>query len=419
MSTGFNAGIDSSDVVFSYGEEVVWNTLPAVQFQAIRLLSESLSETKSRTRPPEIRADGQAAHALTTQVSAAGSIGLGFSLGTYDDLLGGMLGDTLSTALAIDDATNDMDGVLNVEASGNPGFTSSVTDKFNDIKVGQWIRTFGWIASSGANNGIFRVLSVTTGASAAIQVYATEGDAANIIDETPASGTQGIRGQFMRNGVEFRSWYFQKTLAAALYLTYPGSYITGGTMTAELGGFFQGTLEVLSASEQNLTSDQSTGAVLDAPSGRVIDTVAGISNLFVGGAITSIIQSLSLNMTKENARGQYGIGNLDSNGDPTAAGMGRGTMTVSGALSIYFNDFTQYQLYKDETDTIISFRAFDNTDAGYIITLPAATLVNPSIVAGGPDTDIVANFELEGNPLELDAADGAFTVQIDKIPAAL
>jgi hypothetical protein len=68
MSTGFNAGIDSSDVIVRYGEEVTWNTVPAIAFQEIRLTGESLSEQKTRTRPEEIKADGFVSHALTTQV---------------------------------------------------------------------------------------------------------------------------------------------------------------------------------------------------------------------------------------------------------------------------------------------------------------------------------------------------------------
>jgi hypothetical protein len=66
MSTGFNAGIDSSDVIVRYGEEVTWNTVPAIAFQEIRLTGESLSEQKTRTRPEEIKADGFVSHALTT-----------------------------------------------------------------------------------------------------------------------------------------------------------------------------------------------------------------------------------------------------------------------------------------------------------------------------------------------------------------
>jgi hypothetical protein len=99
MSTGFNAGIDSSDVIVRYGEEVTWNTVPAIAFQEIRLTGESLSEQKTRTRPEEIKADGFVSHALTTQVQASGGINFALSYGTYDDMLSSLLNSSFSSSL--------------------------------------------------------------------------------------------------------------------------------------------------------------------------------------------------------------------------------------------------------------------------------------------------------------------------------
>jgi len=223
---------------------------------------------------------------------------------------------------------------------------------------------------------------------------------------------QCIRGSMLRNGTTINSYYFQKELASNLFLNYAGSYITGGSLSAQIGNFMEGSFEFLVKSESKATSDSSTGAVTDAPDGRVIDTVAGFSNLEQNDtAIAAVVQGISINITKENARAQFGLGSAN------AQGMGRGTISVNGSVTVYFTNFTLYDLYKAETDTVISFRAFDDEDQGYIITLPAATLMNPEIVAGGPDTDVVSEFELEGNPIELAAADGPFTIQIDKIPA--
>ena len=86
-TSGFNAGLDSSDAVLSYAKESTYATDPATPFQKIRLTGEGFTETKSRTRPNEIDAKGQASAALTTQVEASGSLNFGVSYGTYDDLL--------------------------------------------------------------------------------------------------------------------------------------------------------------------------------------------------------------------------------------------------------------------------------------------------------------------------------------------
>ena len=197
-----------------------------------------------------------------------------------------------------------------------------------------------------------------------------------------------------------------------MFLVYAGAYVSDGNLTAQVGGFLEGTFNFLCASEASGTSTASTGGPSDAPTGRVIDTVAGFSQLEVNDvAIAAVVQGISWNVTKNNARAQYGLG---ASG---AQGMARGTIDVGGTMSVYFTDFTLYTLYKDETDQTISFAALDDLGQGYIFTLPGVTLMNPQVVAGGPDTDVVSEFELEGNEGSGDYA--GVIMQIDKIPAAI
>ena len=53
-TTDYNAGIDSSDLVISTFPEAAWGDDPVDDFVAMRILSETLSETKTRNRPAEI-----------------------------------------------------------------------------------------------------------------------------------------------------------------------------------------------------------------------------------------------------------------------------------------------------------------------------------------------------------------------------
>jgi hypothetical protein len=415
MSTGFNAGIDSSDVIVRYGEEVVWNTVPAIAFQEIRLTGESLSEQKTRTRPEEIKADGFVSHALTTQVQASGGINFALSYGTYDDMLASLLNSSFSSDLAITSVATT--GVITVYDGGTTplpnlggaGFATNDTSLFDNVVAGQWIRVSGY---ANANDGLYRVTAVDT-VNDEIQVSQTAGNGANMVDADASTGAEvNIQGSYVRNGVEFRSFYIEKQLSASLFLFYSGSYISDGNLNAQVGGFLEGTFNFLSASETSGTSTAGTGGPVAAPTGRVIDTVAGFSQLEVNDtAISAVVQGISWTVTKNNARAQYGLGQAD------AQGMARGTIDVSGTMSVYFTDFTLYALYKNETDQIISFAALDNNGEGYIFTLPGVTLMNPTVVAGGPDTDVVSEFELEGN--EGSGVYAGVIMQIDKIPAAI
>ena len=418
MSTNYNAGLDSSDVIVRYQEEATWSTDPAGTFTELRLTGESLSEQKTRTRPEEIKADGFVAHALTTQVQASGGINFALSYGTYDDLLEGLLNaDTgagfADTELAIQSVATT--GIITTETTlpnlTGIGFTTNSASLFDSVVPGMWIRVSGYTAGAAVNNGLYRVTAVDT-VNDEIQVSATAGNGPNLTDGQSSSGSEvNIQGAVIRNGTQFRSYFIEKQLAAALFLKYAGSYISDGNLSAQVGGYLEGAFNFLCASELNATSTSAAGNNA-APTGRVIDTVAGFQQLEVNDtAISAVVQGISWNVTKNNARAQYGLGN------DAAQGMARGTIDVSGTMSVYFTDFTLYQLYKNETDQLVSFAALDNTGAGYIFTLPGVTLMNPQIVAGGPDTDIVSEFELEGN--EGSGVYAGVIMQIDKIPAPI
>lgn len=413
MSTGFNAGIDSSDVIVRYGEEVTWNTVPAVAFQEIRLTGESLSEQKTRTRPEEIKADGFVSHALTTQVQASGGINFALSYGTYDDLLAGLLNSSFSADLAITSVatTAIITSSLSLPNLTGQGFSTNNATLLDSVVAGQWIRVSGFTASAGASNGLYRVTAVDT-TNNEIQVSATAGNGPSQVADASTGSEVNIQGSYVRNGVAFRSFYIEKQLSASLFLFYSGSYISGGTLNAQVGGFLEGSFDFLCASEANGVATASTGGPTAAPTGQVIDTVAGFQQLEVNDtAISAVVQGISWTVTKNNARAQYGLGQA------AAQGMARGTIDVSGTMSVYFTDFTLYTDYKNETDRIVSFAALDNLGQGYIFTLPGVTLMNPQVVAGGPDTDIVSEFELEGN--EGSGVYAGVIMQIDKIPAAI
>lgn len=421
MTTGYNAGIDSSDVTVSFIEEVTWNVVPTTPtFQYVRLTGEGLSETKSRARPGEIRASGDAAHAITQQVEAGGTLNFAFSYGTYDEwLCASINADSFPADLAITSvATTGIITAYDGSTTALPnltgaGFATNNATLLDSVAAGQWIRVSGY---GNATDGLFRVTAVDT-TNNEVQVSQTEGNGANIVDASASTGSEvNIQGSFVRNGTTVNTFQIEKQLAAALFLNYGGCYVTSTNISAQVGNFMEGSFEFFAAQEAKGTTTLSTGGTpTAAPSGNVIDTVAGFQKLEVGGAaIAAVAQGIDFTINKEGARGQYGLGSA------AAQGLGRGTITVNGTLSIYFTDFTLYDLYKNETDSLVSFAAIDQAGDGYIFTMPAATLMNPAIVAGGPDTDVVSEFELEGNPAPAsDTVYSGVTLQIDKIPAAI
>jgi hypothetical protein len=375
-TSGFQAGIEANDVELSYGKETVWGQKPAVAFQAVRMTSESFAGSKTRQRPEEIRQDAQASAAITTQEQATAGITLALSYGTYDDLLAGLLMGEWSTA--VDVSASDISA-----SNTNSEFGSTSTDFTGEnISVGQWIKVSGF--ATAGNNGFFRVTSVSANALGVSPAPAA--------DEA-AGATVTMKGSMLRNGSTFQSFYFQKRLADDKFLVYPGTYWAQGSLSAALGQFMQGSFGGFAKSEEKQTSNQSTGSVLPAPTGRVHDTVGNFGGVMLDGApIDAVVQEITVNVTKQGAAGQYGIGS------PAAQGVNKGFLEASGTLRVFFKDFTVYDLFKAESQHFISFRTADAAGNAYVLTVPAATVMNPQVAAGGPGQPVLANFTLEGNP---------------------
>ena len=378
-TAGYQAGLDANEVELSFAVEATWGTAPAVQFQAIRMLSESLAGQKTRDRPKEVSKRRQASAAITQDESAGGQVSIALSYRTYDEWIAAVLGTDWSDDLDIVGVSGDISTV----ASGNK-LTSTTSGKFDDVVAGQYIKTKGF--TTPANNGVFRVATKTSGT----ELILAGGTVAN---ETPTGANAKVYGSYARNGTLFKSLYIQKRLADDKFLTYPGTFLSAGSLSAAVKQFMQGSFTAISKAENKATSNTSTGDVLAAPGGRVHDNVAGFKSLTLNDtAVAAVVDMFSLDMTNEEAAADYGLGS------PAAAGMRPGTFNAGGTLRTYFKDFTLYDLFKAETAGRIAFRTEDNTGAGYVIMLPSATIMNPKIVAGGRGQPVMSEFQLEANP---------------------
>lgn len=182
MTTGFNAGLDSSDIKISFATEAVWSVIPAVVFAQLRITAEDFTSEKTRLRPLEINPSGYAQHSITTQVSAKGSINFGLSFQTFDEFIKGSLNvANFSHFLTINEIAAD----ISAAATGNK-FTSTLSGKFDLVTVGARIIVSGF--ATAGNNGSFIATAVVTGATPSITV-----SGGTLANETPTGGVVSIK----------------------------------------------------------------------------------------------------------------------------------------------------------------------------------------------------------------------------------
>ena len=415
-TTGYAAALDSNDIIMAYVPEVTWGVPPTVSpaFKKIRLDSEGFSGSKSRTRPNEIDPSGQSSAAITTKEESTGSLNFSVSAGTHNELVAASLGGVFTAAVSY--AGTD---VSISAAAGTTCTLLATTGAFtttNLLVVGQMTKLYA--AGAPTQCGVARVKTV---AATTLTL--------DMCSWTPAittAGTMGactIKASMLRNGTTFQSFTFLKQLTALLNLRYAGAFPTGGSLDVGVGDYLKGTMSFLNKSEISATdmSFFTTPTFAAAPTGTIVDSIKGIGTVWRGidtgatagvvAAIDGVVQKIGVKWNKEGAAAQYGIGSA------AALGMRSGKQLVTGSLSTYFKDFALYSQYTAEQTGPISFYALDGavdaaTTKGYVITFCNATIMNPKVVAGGPGQDVMADFEIEGNP-DVTSMYGGKTIQID------
>lgn len=210
----------------------------------------------------------------------------------------------------------------------------------------------------------------------------------------------------LKDSTTFRTLFIQKKLTTGEYLTYAGSALTDCSLSASLGQPLTGSFTVAAKQEVSATTDASTGSIVAAPTGKIFDNVGGFVSCTLDGAdIGTKVHGWTLKMTRSGATAEYALGGSG------AAGMIFGLLEVTGTLDVYFKDMTLYQRYVNETSGSLALTIQDAAANKYVFTIPACTMMNPKIVAGGPNQALMAQFSLEGNP-----SAGGNTIEIDRTP---
>jgi hypothetical protein len=378
-TTAYLAGTDSNDLEMSYAAETTWATSPSGSgdYQKFRLNSESFAEEKSRTRPPEIRADGQSAAAVTQDIRARGGLQFGISYGNVDDLWAGLLMGEWTTDLAISES--------NISAVNATSKFVGTAGDFDDVVVGQWIKVAGF--STAGANGYYRVKAKAVDGSD-ITVSPAPAD-----DPGSTAETITITGSMLRNATTVTSFTIQKRLGSGLGFVYPGTFFIGGQINAQRGQFFSGTLDAICKSEVKQASELGTNAQA-APTNRVMNVVGNFAGLRKDDtAFAGNIMGLNITLARQGADMAFALGSA------AAAGIGsKGTLDVTGTMEVYFEDYSLYDDYVAETGLHISYRVTDTAGNTYVVTIPELVLSRSTVVVGGPNQPVMARFDWMADP---------------------
>jgi hypothetical protein len=339
----------------------------------LRFTSESIAQITGTVNSAEIRSDRQIVDHLRTTINVAGDMNIELSYGAFDDFIRWGLQSaawTTPVVSGVTNGTNDIDA-----ASGDNSFNTAgsfVTDGFD---ANRWIKASGF--SEAGNNTFFRIVTVAaTKLVVAGSTLVTDGtDAGHIL-------TQGAE---IVNGVVDNSFSLEKeyTDLTNIFSIYTGCMIDSFTLTVPSDNIVTGSFGILGKIEASAAATEGDGGNTAAPANEVMAGIEDITAIMESSvALASTQFSITLS---NNLRERMQIGTLGP------IGISSGTVDVTGTLQGYFTQVAELDKYLNFSDTALAIQFADSTGKGYVIDLPRVNYSSGTRVAGGVNTDILAD----------------------------
>lgn len=335
----------------------------------LRFTGDSLKQDTATVVSEQIRSDRQIVDIIRTGRGVSGNVNFELTFETFNDLLKAMLmDDAWSSPVTISATTISASSVDNSFNDSGAGFGSLVADS--------WIKTAQF--SNAANNGVFKIVSKTS------TKIIVEGG--TLVTEAAGSTRIIKMGAEIINGTTLKSFILERAyldLSPILYAKYNGMCINQMSMDIPADGVIKGNFAFIGIQEQSTgpLSAQYTDETETAPmtgANHVYKVLENMSDLAVLSA------ALTLN---NNLRSRLQVGTLGP------IGVGTGSLEVTGSLRVYFESNTLYNKYLNQTKTSLVLIVQDSDGNVYVVDLPSVKITNGQRVAGGPNTDVVAELE--------------------------
>lgn len=274
------------------------------------------------------------------------------------------------------------------------------------LTVGKWIKIGGTAAGErfstvAANNGWARVTAIAAKTLTLDNLPTGWG-----VDAGTGKTIDIWYGDTIKNGTTVRSFTIEKGfLDVTQYFTYKGMVVNNMSLSLSAQNIMTGSFSFMGMTHAAGVS--SLGTPYAASTEDVLSSMANVGRMAEGGVVlgpTNYAQSLSVQI-QNNLRAQPAVGVLGS------IGVGTGRCDVSGNLTCYFSDRTQYDKYLNGTASSFNFRNVAGSRA-FITTIPAMEFESGTVTASQGNQDVMAQF---GYRAKLDTITQA-QIMCDRVP---
>jgi len=372
---------NSNQVGLAIWEESTFGTLPTGggdDLKSVRFTSESLSKRTSSSISQELRTDRQIADIVRTSIGAGGSIEGEFSYGSA-------AGVSSAQDLLIEAALQSVDWVAAVTNAGTySGSANSITGTNVSVGItaGRWVR----FKDGATLVGYFLVTAVPD---------------ANTLTVTPAvsgtitgGGNEEIEaGGYVKNGITDRSFSIERSHSdsgmSAVFEQYAGMKVESWAVNFAAAQISQQSFGLLGKTETSAAATMGDGANTAHVTNDVMN---GVDNVYAirenHTSLGTIVRSVGVSVTN-NLFAREAVANLGP------ISMGSGSFNAAGSLTVYFEDNTLLDKYRNWTTTSLTLVLQDATGNAYCIYLPKVKLSEASATTPGLNQDVTATFAFQ------------------------
>lgn len=319
-------------------EEVTFGVTPAGTLTPIRHTKANLNVKKDGFSSEEIRSDRQRPNFRHGFRSVEGSIECELSSVSHDALYEGSLGGAWAAGVSV--------GTVTAVASGNK-YTRASGSWLTDGYLPGDVITVSGFGTSG-NNGTARVVSVSATDLAILSASGSPTFGKTLTNDT--GGTVLLTGKKLKAGSTLKTYSIQQGFDdVAQYRMFTGIAVNSLELKFDPKGINMGTFNLVG---KDGSVFQGTTFAASAAIGTTNPIDSFVGTTWEAGTSLGIITALSAKV--ENGRTVEGV--LGSKVTPA---MFEGQCKVSGSMTVFFQDATQYNKFINETASSVDILALD------------------------------------------------------------
>lgn len=388
-STGVSAGQDTNLSGVDYALETIFGQAPRGLYTPLRYTSATLAPQDSESTPDEINAIPEVAQSVLTSQGTSGSIGGILSVGTFDDMLAGIMGaDWLAASVSV-----------TVNSKATKATTASVSLK-NVFHQGRDIIILP-DASIFPASGIVHVVDKT----ANIDVFAayihvdTVGNALEfpagtlpIADKTNFSDGTTITVADIQNAAIGKTFTFRKKMLDEWEL-YTGTMINQVQIQLQQGQPATVDIDLL-GSAMSLSQTDVASSVASRTTSPLIDTVEGWKGMSIfGQKPAGCMRSATITLSRDGSGQDFGMGHTG------ACGMRFGSFKCTIEAEYFFKSYDQFKAWSAGKTGPVTISVQGSDGVGYTFAALNGVIRNPKSPISGKNQTVVSTMSVTCNPV--------------------